>query len=130
MPHFLIEYSRNLEEDIDMQALCETVREAALATGVFPLGGTRVRTHPCGHWSIADGGRNHAFLHMICRMGEGRSEETRKEAGEAVFAALEGFLKPVFEKRTFALSFEICEIDERFSWKANNIHKALASAAQ
>lgn len=130
MPHFLIEYSRNLETDVDMQELCEVVRKAALETGVYPLGGTRVRTHPCGHWSIADGGREHAFLHMQCRMGEGRSEDSRKQAGEAVFAALKRFLEPVFDKRTFALSFEICEIDERFSWKANNIHKALASAAE
>ena len=97
MPHFLIEYSRNLEDDVDMQALCEIVREAALKTGVYPLGGTRVRTHPCGNWSIADGGREHAFLHMMCRMGEGRSEETRKSAGAAVYGALEAFLKPVFE---------------------------------
>ena len=130
MPHFLIEYSRNLEDDVDIQALCESVREAALKTGVYPLGGTRVRTHPCGHWSIADGGRNHGFLHMICRMGEGRTETARKEAGAAVYAALEGFLEPVFARRTFALSFEICEIDERFSWKTNTIHKALSSAAE
>lgn len=128
MPHFLIEYSRNLEDDVDMQELCEAVREAALATGVYPPGGTRVRTHPCGNWSIADGSPAHAFLHMMCRMGEGRSVDTRKEAGEAVFRALENFLKPVFQKRTFALSFEICEIDERFSWKSNNIHKALAAS--
>lgn len=129
MPHFLIEYSRNLEDDLDMQEVCDVVRKAALATGVFPPGGTRVRTHPCGNWSIADGNPDHTFLHMMCRMGEGRSVEARKQAGAAVFEALESHLQPVFRKRTFALSFEICEIDERFSWKANNIHKALAATS-
>ncbi|WP_239510397.1 hypothetical protein, partial [Klebsiella pneumoniae] len=37
------------------EALVEAVRVAAIETGVFPLGGIRVRTHRAVHAAIADG---------------------------------------------------------------------------
>jgi 5-carboxymethyl-2-hydroxymuconate isomerase len=37
MPHLIIEYSANLEADLDLPLLATTIHEAALATGVFPV---------------------------------------------------------------------------------------------
>ena len=39
MPHFIVEYSANLDDEIKMQKLLGTLHDAALETGVFPLGG-------------------------------------------------------------------------------------------
>ena len=47
MPHFTIEYSANLEPCVDMQAVVEVVRKTAVETGIFPLGGIRVRAIRC-----------------------------------------------------------------------------------
>ena len=41
MPHFTIEYSANLDGRVDMAAVVELVRKAAVETGIFPLGGIR-----------------------------------------------------------------------------------------
>ena len=43
MPHLILEYSANLEADIDIRKLITVVHEAALKTGVFPRGGCRTR---------------------------------------------------------------------------------------
>ena len=43
MPHFTIEYSANLDAEVDMQSFCEEIRRAALSTGVFEIGAVRVR---------------------------------------------------------------------------------------
>ena len=43
MPHFTIEYSANLDERLDMAEVVDVVRKAAVETGIFPLGGIRVR---------------------------------------------------------------------------------------
>ena len=43
MPHFTIEYSANLDERLDMAEVVDVVRNAAVETGIFPLGGIRVR---------------------------------------------------------------------------------------
>ena len=81
MPHFTIEYSGNLDGRVDMAAVVELVRKAAVETGIFPLGGIRVRAVRCEHYAIADGRQNYAFLDMVLRLGEGRDLATRKKAG-------------------------------------------------
>src|SRR5579862_2036161 len=96
MPHFTIEYSANLEPRVDMAKVVEVVRKAAVETGIFPLGGIRVRTVRCEHYAIANGNPNLGFLDMVLRLGEGRDLATRKKAGEHVFKALSAYLDPVF----------------------------------
>jgi 5-carboxymethyl-2-hydroxymuconate isomerase len=55
----------------------------------------------------------------------GRSQDDRKETGEAIFAAVTKFLAPQFATPHFALTLEIREIDTAFSWKKNAIHPRL-----
>jgi 5-carboxymethyl-2-hydroxymuconate isomerase len=128
MPHFTIEYSANLEPCVDMQAVVEVVRKAAVETGIFPLGGVRVRAIRCDHFAIADGRPNFGFLDMVLRLGEGRDLATRKKAGEYIFRILSAYLDPVFAESKFALSFDMQINDKETSWKRNNIHEALQTA--
>jgi 5-carboxymethyl-2-hydroxymuconate isomerase len=125
MPHFTIEYSANLDQRVDMGKVVEVVRKAAVETGIFPLGGIRVRAIRCEHYAIADGNPNLSFLDMVLRLGEGRDLATRKKAGEHVFKALSAHLDPVFAQSKFALSFDMQINDKETSWKRNNIHEAL-----
>ena len=101
------------------------VRKAAVETGIFPLGGIRVRAIRCEHYAIADGQKNFAFLDMVLRLGEGRDLATRQKAGEHIFKALSAYLDPVFANEKFALSFDMQINDKETSWKRNNIHEAL-----
>jgi 5-carboxymethyl-2-hydroxymuconate isomerase len=125
MPHFTIEYSANLDARIDMAKVVEVVRRAAVETGIFPLGGIRVRAVRCEHHAIADGNPQLGFLDMVLRLGEGRDLATRKKAGEHIFKVLSAFLDPVFAQSKFALSFDMQINDKETSWKRNNIHEAL-----
>jgi 5-carboxymethyl-2-hydroxymuconate isomerase len=125
MPHFTIEYSANLDARIDIGKVVEVVRKAAVETGIFPLGGIRVRTVKCEHYAIADGNPQLGFLDMVLRLGEGRDLATRKKAGDHIFKELSAFLDPVFAQSKFALSFDMQINDRETSWKRNNIHEAL-----
>ena len=129
MPHFTIEYSANLDKRIDMAAVVELVRKAAIETGIFPLGGIRVRALRCEHYAIADGNPQHGFLAMVLRLGEGRDLAARKKAGEHIFRALSAHLDPVFAASKFALSFDMQINDKETSWKRNNLHEALKAEA-
>jgi len=129
MPHFTIEYSANLDARVDMAAVVELVRKAAVETGIFPLGGIRVRAVRCEHYAIADGNPQLGFLSMMLRLGEGRDLPTRQKAGEQIFKALSGYLDPVFAGSKFALSFDMQVNDKETSWKRNNIHDALKAEA-
>ena len=129
MPHFTIEYSANLDARIDMATVVERVRTAAIETGIFPLGGIRVRAVKCEHFSIADGNPDLGFLDMVLRLGVGRDLATRQQAGEHIFRALSAFLDPVFKETRFALSFDMQINDKETSWKRNNIHDVLKAEA-
>jgi 5-carboxymethyl-2-hydroxymuconate isomerase len=128
LPHIVIDYSANLDGLVDFPALCEAARAAAAETGVFPLGGIRVRTHRCDHVAIADGDPAHAFLDATLKMGKGRDADTKRRAGDHVFQAISRALDPAFAVTTVALSFQIEEIDE-LNWKRNSIHDALKRSA-
>ena len=125
MPNFTIEYSGNLDGRVDMGKVVEVVRKAAVETGIFPLGGIRVRAVRCEHYAIADGNPHLGFLDMVLRLGEGRDLASRKKAGEHIFKALSAYLDPVFAETKFALSFDMQINDKDTSWKRNNIHDAL-----
>lgn len=130
MPHFTLEYSANLDARVDIGKAVEVVRKAAVETGIFPLGGIRVRAVRCEHYAIADGNPDLGFIAMVLRLGEGRDLPTRQKAGEHVFKALSAFLDPVFANSKFALSFDIQINDKEMSWKRNNIHEALKETSK
>lgn len=125
MPHLNIEYSANLEEVLDVQALVDTIHQTALETGIFPLGGVRTRAEARKHYRIANGDPRAGYIHMIVRIGSGRDLETRRNAGERIFAALCAFTEAIYESRPLALSFELHEIPPELAWRKNNLHELL-----
>lgn len=122
MPHFTIEHSANLDAESDVQALCDAIHAAALATGFFELGAIRVRAISCKHYAVADRLPENAFAHIALRLGRGRSAADKKKIGEIIFAAADRHFMPLLAGPHFALSFEIVEIDGDMSWKKNVIH--------
>lgn len=121
MPHISFEYSANLEDQVDLTAFCDHLRRAAIATGVFPLAGVRVRAMRCDHYSIADGGAAHGFIDISVRLRAGRPQDRRVYATEQVFAAAQTFLQPHIDTHPFALSLEMRDIDPELSPKLNTI---------
>jgi 5-carboxymethyl-2-hydroxymuconate isomerase len=66
-------------------------------------------------------------VHVVARIGHGRTEAQRKSAGEQMFAAVSTHLDPLFATRPLALSLEIQELDPVLNFKRNNLHERLAA---
>lgn len=129
MPHLRVEHSSNLAERIDLRSAVERLRLALVESGVFPLAGIRVRCIDTGPCSVADGDPANAFAHLELRIGGGRDLETRRRAGEKLFAVARELFARELDGGHFALSLEIVEIAEETSWKANGIRSRLAGLA-
>jgi 5-carboxymethyl-2-hydroxymuconate isomerase len=123
MPHIIVECSDNLARLVPLDGVVRSLHEAALATGVFPPGGTRTRVHVSRHYRIADGNPQHVFIHVQMRIARGRDVATRKRAAEQVFSALRRAMAPAEAATTVALSLEIAEIDSDTEQRFNTIHK-------
>ncbi len=125
MPHLVIDHSANLEAAADIPGLCRALHAAILGTGLFELGAIRVRAFRADCCAVADGLAENGYVDMTFRIGAGRSLADRKRAGEAIFAAAEAHLAPLFATPHVALSLEIREIDPDLSWKRNAMHARL-----
>lgn len=130
MPHIQIDYSANLESRLDVAGLCHVLRDAAVATGVLPLAGIRVRAMKADHVVIADGNPDHAFLDISIRLRGGRSPQAKADATAAIFAAAEAYCAEVMATSSFMLSLEMRDIDPALSPKASSIRNYLPGGAE
>ena len=125
MPHFILEYSANLDDDLDLDGLFKALHDSAMDTGVFALGGVRFRAHRCEHYLIADGDPDNAFIHLTARIGRRRDPDVRREVGEKLFNTMTDYLDSLFQERPLAISFELTELTFGLSFRKNNIHERI-----
>jgi 5-carboxymethyl-2-hydroxymuconate isomerase len=130
MPHQIVEYSANLEEKVDIDALITHLHETVAGIDAFPLAALRTRAAPRMRYRIADDHPDNAFVHVLLRIAAGRSMEQKKTAGEAIFAALCEFLESVQTAGPLGISFEMQEIDPELRWKRNNLPYYLAKRSE
>ena len=121
MPHLHIEYSANLEDIVDMGALCQALRAAAAEIEAFPMAGIRVRATRVDHVAIADGDPRHGFVDLSVRLRAGRPDDVKRDAIMRLFAAMKAFMAPAMESRSIALSAEMRDIDAQLSPKFGNV---------
>ena len=128
MPHLVILYTPNLESKIDMSILCRALADTMLAQldeagkQVFPTGGTRVLAYPAAHYAVADGKHDYGFVYLNLRMGSGRSDAIKKEAGRALIDCARAFFDPVIDTNFFGLTLQIDEGAQVFDGKLGNLH--------
>ena len=125
MPHLMIDYSANVEPDVDMGALCDTLRDVAASIDAFPLAGVKVRAVRVDHYAIADGNPEHGFIDISVRIRGGRDTETKQNAAQKLFDAANEFVADVMQRRSLALSLELRDIDAALSPKSGSIRKYL-----
>ena len=129
MPHQIIEYSANLDADMNIDELVAALHETAAGIDALPIGGLRTRAVRRDHFAIADGHPDNTFVNVTLRIAEGRTLDVRQDAGEQLFRTLCDFIEPIFERRPVSLSYEIQEIEPDTRWKHSNIRDYLVHRA-
>ena len=125
MPHFILEYSANIKDDLDLDGLFRSLHETALETGVFPLGGIRFRAVRCDDYLIADADPQNAFVHLTAKIGRRREPDVREVVAEKIFDTLVEYLDSLYRQRPLAISFELTELAMGLSFRKNNIHEKI-----
>ena len=123
MPHLIVEYSANIEDQIALDALLDKLHTCALGTGVFPIGGLRVRAHRADAYRIADKAPDNGFVHVTAIIGHGRPLDVQQRAGEELLAALTEHLQSLYERSPLAISLNIQESHPVLNFKKNNLHE-------
>jgi 5-carboxymethyl-2-hydroxymuconate isomerase len=145
MPHLVILYTGQLDQEVNMTTLCRQLADAMLTVKdesgkqVFPTGGTRVLAYPAAHYAVADGGAagvaagaaagvtaggngDYAFAYLNLRMGRGRTEATQKLAGETLLAVAKAFFAPLMATKHMGVTLQIDVGQEVFDAKHSTLH--------
>ena len=130
MPHVTIEYSANVAEHHDIDALVVAVHDAALAHGLPPADGHRTRAAERTHCAIADRDPNHAFVAIHCRIGPGRAAEAKQSFITQLLDAAEAQLDAQPSPLAIMWSIELTEIDPEFRINRNYVRAAMSAPAQ
>ena len=123
MPHLIVEYSGNLEEVLNLDSLLDCLHATAIETGMFPIGGIRIRAYKAEHYRIADCAPDNSFVHVSAIVGAGRPLDRREQVSRILFEALCEELKTIAETSPIAISFNMREFDSVLNFKKNNLHE-------
>jgi len=130
MPHIVVEYSGNIENQIDVLKLVEEVHQAALQTGEFETAAVRTRASRREYYAIADGHRDNAFVAIWVRIAPGRPPERRKRIGQEIFDAACKYLEKLYETIPLAISLEVQEMDSTAAFRKLNLSSILSERAK
>lgn len=138
MPHLVILYTPNLDPEARMGALCRDLADTMLAVRdeedrpVFPPGGTRVLAYPATHYAVSDGGAagiaagrgsDYGFVYLNLRMGSGRTDATKKRAGDALLARAKAHFDPLMQHRLIGVTVQVDESPGQvYDGKHSNLH--------
>ena len=119
MPHLTLEYSDNIE--VDVQPLLARLHEEVAATGAINLKGIKSRAIKHTQYRIADGDPDYAFVHVGLLIREGRPIEIQKEATQRVMNVLKETFGYLFEKRKLSLTVDLKEMRDGIALTEHNI---------
>ena len=119
MPHLTLEYSDNLE--VEVQPLLARLHEEVVATGAINLKGIKSRAIKHTQYRVADGDPNYAFVHVGLLIREGRPVEVQKEATQRVMNVLKETFGHLFEKRKLSLTVDLKEMRDGIALTDHNI---------
>lgn len=89
MPHIIVEYSKNLEDQMQVGEMLIDMHEALTAQGIDKA---RIKTRGIAvdHAVVGDKGADGAIAHATLLLLEGRDLETKKQYGDAIHKVMVG----------------------------------------
>ena len=119
MPHLTLEYTDNIE--VDVQPLLARLHEEVIATGAINLKGIKSRAVKHTQYRIADGDPDYAFVHVGLLIREGRPVEVQKDATQRVMRVLKETFGYLFETRKLSLTVDLKEMRDGIALTEHNI---------
>ena len=121
MPHITVEYSANVADRNDVDALVEVVHQAAIDFEIGAMAGMRTRAAPRLHFRVADGGSDLAFIAIVARVGPGRDPATKRSFIDHVLDRAQAQISGEGSNLAIAWSMEVQEINADFRVNRNEV---------
>lgn len=84
MPHIIVEYSPNLEPEVNIAVLLPSMH-AALASQGVDSARIKTRATALNHYVVGDKGNVGAMMHITLLLLEGRDDETKQQYSQPIY---------------------------------------------
>ena len=108
MPQIRIEYSRNLETHLEIQAVTQAAYGALVGEGI-PAENTKARAIALDHWVAGELGAEGVMVHISFHLLQGRDVTLRRQYAKAIYGAVKAFLDGLGSE--YKLTLEVIEMD-------------------
>ncbi len=120
MPHFVIEYSDNILEEVDFKAFFKRLHAVLVENGPFNMSDIKSRAIRHQHFCVAHGKESNAFVHLTLSIFKGRDLSVRQAVGEKILLFLKKEFARSFEKLNCSLTVDIREMAKDTYFKATS----------
>ncbi|WP_415885905.1 5-carboxymethyl-2-hydroxymuconate Delta-isomerase [Neptuniibacter sp. QD37_6] len=104
MPHLIIEYSKQIEDKVEITIVMERVFQGAVAANLFAETDIKVRTH--AYEQHMNGAGLNGFIHVSSRILSGRDTEQKTQLTQAVLTELK-----TLGLKDLSITVEVLDID-------------------
>ena len=121
MPNITIDYTANLSDVLNPQALAKALHQGALDCNTFPVTGIRVFCRANEAYVVAHCDRDEGFVQIQVRIAPGRSDELKRHIAETLLEAATTALEKAYAARPLGLQLEVSEFDDALTVRKNTL---------
>lgn len=82
MPHVIVEYAEQLENDIKIDELLHVIHNAIAGSGLYKANQIKTRAYSFNQFTNADGAE--PYIHIQARIKSGRDTDNKKQLSAAI----------------------------------------------
>jgi len=120
MPHFVLEYSDNILEEVDFKSFFKRLHAVLVENGPFNMSDIKSRAIRHEQFCVANGKGSNAFVHLTLFIFKGRDLGIRKSVGDKILSFLKAEFNRSFEKLHCSLTVDIREMEKDTYFKATS----------
>lgn len=117
MPQIVLEYSSNIEQEIESQVLLVEIASIVSAAGGIPVEDFKSRAMKRKEYVVGEGRSMDAFVHLEIGLFAGRSTEIKRRIGEDCIEYLEEYFTPSRDELSLQITVEIREMEKESYFK-------------
>jgi 5-carboxymethyl-2-hydroxymuconate isomerase len=117
MPHLTLEYSSNIELELNHKDLFAQLHRFLKEVGGIRIDNFKSRALKRNVYLVGRGDINNAFVHLEVRLLEGRSPEIKKEIGQGCLLLLKEFYAASLANQALQITVEIVDIARKGYFK-------------
>ena len=121
MPHFILEYSNNILEEVNHRQIFENLHRLLVANGPFQLRDIKSRAIAHDNFFVSDGKEANAFVHLTLSIFKGRELSIQQQVGQKLLAYLENEFARSSAALKCSITVEIKEINTDTYFKISNL---------